>query len=431
VLAGLHRDMGLAGLWSHEETGNAWTYARDQRVAAFARAEGITWTELRQTGVQRRLKNRNGWARAWDRLMAKPSLASPQALAPLGPIESQGLPSAADLGLAADPCRLRQLGGRGRALATLNSFLDERGRDYRRAMSTPVAGAEACSRLSPFLAAGAISMREVSQATIARLGALRGDTSDDARARRGSLVSFAGRLRWHCHFMQKLESEPRIEFEAMHPAYADLRPTSDTALLAAYTKGETGFPFVDACLRALAATGWMNFRMRAMLMSFASYNLWLPWRDSGLHLARQFTDYEPGIHWPQAQMQSGTTGINTIRVYNVVKQGYDQDPDGVFVRRWIPELAHLSDEHIHEPWTAPGAERWLGQLYPRRIVDHEASARLARERIYAVRRGPTFAGAADAIQERHGSRKSGLPMTGQTRAATRKAKPKAQIEMDV
>ncbi len=89
-----------------------------------------------------------------------------------------------------------------------------------------------------------------------------------------------------------------------------------------------GYPFLDACMRSLRATGWLNFRMRAMVMSFASYNLWLPWRATGLHLARMFTDYEPGIHWSQVQMQSGTTGINTIRIYNVVKQGYDQDPRG-------------------------------------------------------------------------------------------------------
>jgi len=72
--------------------------------------------------------------------------------------------------------------------------------------------------------------------------------------------------------------------------------------------------FVDACMRALIQTGWINFRMRAMLVSFSSYHLWLHWREPGLHLARVFTDYEPGIHWSQVQMQSGTTGINTLRI---------------------------------------------------------------------------------------------------------------------
>ncbi|MFX9104969.1 FAD-binding domain-containing protein, partial [Acinetobacter baumannii] len=81
-----------------------------------------------------------------------------------------------------------------------------------------------------------------------------------------------------------------------------------------------------------------------------SYHLWLPWRETGLHLARRFVDYEPGIHWPQVQMQSGTTGINTMRIYNPVKQAYDQDPLGRFVRAYLPELACVPDAFIHEPW---------------------------------------------------------------------------------
>ena len=92
-------------------------------------------------------------------------------------------------------------------------------------------------------------------------------------------------------------------------------------------------------MRALIETGWVNFRMRAMLVSFASYHLWLHWKEPALHLARMFTDYEPGIHYAQVQMQSGTTGMNTVRCYSPVKQGMDHDRDGEFARRWLPELA--------------------------------------------------------------------------------------------
>ena len=87
-----------------------------------------------------------------------------------------------------------------------------------------------------------------------------------------------------------------------------------------------------------------------MLMSFASYHLWLPWRDSGLHLARLFVDYEPGIHWSQCQMQSGSTAINTVRVYNPIKQGQDHDLKGEFIRTWLPELRMVPDVYVHEPW---------------------------------------------------------------------------------
>ena len=118
-------------------------------------------------------------------------------------------------------------------------------------------------------------------------------------------------------------------------------------------------------MRYLDHGGWLNFRMRAMLVAVASYHLWLDWRDTGPHLARMFTDYEPGIHWPQMQMQSGTTGMNTVRIYNPVKQGTDQDPGGVFTRRWVPELAEIPDAFLQAPWGWEGAGRILGKRYPR------------------------------------------------------------------
>ncbi|MGR3466316.1 MAG: FAD-binding domain-containing protein, partial [Shimia sp.] len=131
------------------------------------------------------------------------------------------------------------------------------------------------------------------------------------------------------------------------------------------------------------------------------YHLWLDWRDSGMVLARLFTDYEPGIHWSQAQMQSGTTGMNTVRIYNPVKQGKDQDPEGVFTRRWVPELADVPPEHVQEPWKAGGVPG-----YPPPIVDVAQAAREARERIFALRRGGAFRAEAGAIVEKHASRKA-------------------------
>jgi deoxyribodipyrimidine photo-lyase len=227
------------------------------------------------------------------------------------------------------------------------------------------------------------------------------------------LQSFEGRLHWHCHFIQKLEDEPRIEFENLHQSYDGMRPSApDTARLTAWENGETGLPFLDACMRSLRATGWLNFRMRAMVMATASYHLWLDWHAPGQALARLFTDYEPGIHWSQVQMQSGTTGINTVRIYNPVKQGLDQDPTGAFTRRWVPELADIDDAFLHEPWKAQNAGKVLGARYPEPIVDHLTAAKVARERIWAVRRSDAFRAEADRIVGKHGSRKSGIPNRG-------------------
>jgi deoxyribodipyrimidine photo-lyase len=428
VLDHLRQTHGIAGLWSHEETGNDWTYQRDLAVKAWARQHGIIWHEMRQTGVQRRIASRDGWAKAWDKDMAQPITPPPVELSLFSDNYSSHIPTAAQLGLADDPCPFRQSGGRVAALRTLSSFMQQRGRKYRFQMSSPVTAFDACSRLSPYLTWGTLSMREVAQATWHKMRDSKQSDTPDSKSWHASMVSFSGRQHWHCHFIQKLEDEPRIEFENMHRAYDGLRPdVADPVRLDAWSTGNTGYPFVDACMRALNQHGWINFRMRAMLMSFASYHLWLPWRDSGLHLARKFVDYEPGIHWSQVQMQSGTTGINTARIYNPIKQGYDHDERGVFIRKYIPELASIPDAFIHEPWL------WLDvdkAAYPAPIVDCAVAAKAAREAIHQVRKRPDHQATSRQIVQKHGSRKSTKPITGIKRKTRPTSVNDQQLTMD-
>jgi deoxyribodipyrimidine photo-lyase len=173
--------------------------------------------------------------------------------------------------------------------------------------------------------------------------------------------------------------------------------------------------------------------MRAMLISFAAYHLWLDWRLFRDWLARQFIDYEPGIHVSQIQMQSGATGINTLRIYNPIKQGQDHDPEGVFIREWVPELRGLSNSSIHEPWTMPEMVQKecgcrLGIDYPLPIVDHKEAVRAARSKFAALRQRDDYWAQSKEVLRRHGSRKGG---GRNPRPQRKKTKPNPQTELQL
>jgi deoxyribodipyrimidine photo-lyase len=404
VLERIHSAVGIARLLAHEETGNLWTFQRDIAVRAFCTRHGISFKEFSQTGVIRGAGARDRWAAHFGRFASAPVVAEPVRLTAVQAAKVAGLPTAETLGLREDGCDAPQLGTRAAALGLLDSFLAGRGANYRRGMSSPLSGAECCSRLSVPLATGAVSVREVLQGLYAARREL-AETPPDLRAVPVTAVdSLIARLHWRGHFMQKLETEPELEIRSFHPAHQGARTTTapGNPMFAAWAAGLSGIPFVDACMRGLIATGWLNFRMRAMLQSFASYHLGLDWRVSGEHLARLFSDYEPGIHWPQVQMQSGQTGINTPRIYNPVKQGLDQDPEGQFIRRWIPELAEVPLPLLQTPWLARGCD--LG-AYPPPIVDLAAAARSAKARLTVLRRTAGYREASLEVFRKHGSRK--------------------------
>lgn len=417
----------LAGLWSHEETGNLASYARDRAVAGWCREHGVTWTELPQIGVVRRLRDRDHWNAEWEAFMRADVAPLPDVVPDLPAALAELVGPVPETPAEASPF---QRGGRRAGVAVLRDFLDGRAAQYRGGISSPLKAPTACSRLSPYLAWGNVSMREVVRATRARAAEF-ADLPREQRPARllASLRAFESRLHWHCHFIQKLESEPSIEVRNMHRGYDGLREADfDRSRFEAWARGETGVPLVDACMAMLQQTGWLNFRMRAMLMSFAAYQLWLHWREPGLHLARLFTDYEPGIHWPQVQMQSGVTGINALRVYNPVKQARDHDPDGVFVRRWLPALRQVPDAWLFEPWKMPDNVQaacgvHIGRDYPAPVVEPESGLRAARARIAEWRKRPGLKDEAQRVFLQHGSRKGPTARRRQPARSSTTAQP--------
>ncbi len=421
ILSSLRKEYDFDRLYSHEETGIGWTFERDISVAKWCKENDIIWHETPQNGVVRGLKNRDKrQATIRQRLFESDPLAPPEDIK--FPSQFNSLCANRSIARAEDFFNLKEYPyirwdnmqniSEGAAQRDLHSFLENRGLGYSGGISSPNSAFTHGSRLSVHIAWGTISLRRIFHETYKAKIRRKADDNTQSGQWGRSLRAFSSRLHWHDHFIQRLESAPEMEFQSLNPAYENIIYQDDTAKLEAWKYGRTGFPIIDACMRCLQAIGFLNFRMRAMVVSFAIFGLHLSWKTIHPHLAQIFLDYEPGIHIAQLQMQAGIVGINTIRVYNPTKQIIDQDPDCIFIRKWIDELSEFSPAEIQN------YEQIILGNYPAPIVDFKSNAKAMKDQIFAIRRSFEGKKASQTVLDLHGSRR------GPRKSKRKKAQPK-------
>ena len=375
---------------SYQEIGNNLTFERDMYLLDFFKKNNIKWIQHKTNGVIRGLKSRKDWKKKWvDEMNSKISLSD---LNLIDKTEVDIPKKIKSYSLNINNDKNFQPGGETYAWMYINSFLKERHKGYTKNISSPINSRTSCSRLSPYITYGNVSSKQVYQFF--------------SKSKNRDIRSFLSRLQWRCHFMQKFDDEPSMEFDNINTAYNSIRNEYNKDLISKWREGKTGIPIIDACMRCLDKTGYLNFRMRAMIVSFAAFNLWQNWKNFSHFLARKFLDYEPGIHYSQIQMQSAVTGINTVRIYNPIKNSVLLDPDGQFIKKWVSELKFIPKEYIHEPWKMTKIEQEMynfsiNENYFSSIIDIEKSRKSASEKIWEIRKGSKSKIYANKIIKKH------------------------------
>lgn len=379
----LAQELGVAAVYANHDY-EPQARARDEAVAQTLTRAGIGFVSFKDQVIFERseILTQAGkpyavftpYKNAWLRRVGNADLASLDCQPRPGqlacPPQAQGIPALAEIGFSVSNfAQLALPAGMQGGQKLLERFLPHL-QAYHEARDFPAK--PGVSYLSTHLRFGTVSIRQLARTAWEQRGNLGADT-------------WLNELIWREFYMQILWHRPDVVEHDFRPEYAALRwehgPAADV-LFAAWCKGRTGYPLVDAAMRQLAQTGYMHNRLRMLTASFLTKDLGIDWRRGERFFAQHLNDFDlaannGGWQW------SASTGCDAqpwFRIFNPITQSKKFDPQGTFIRRYIPELARLPDTAIHAPWLAPvhvltGAGCLIGRDYPAPIVDH-AQARV-------------------------------------------------------
>ncbi|WP_180850446.1 FAD-binding domain-containing protein [Bacillus sp. UMB0893] len=354
ALSALFKTYGPFTLYAYEEKAGPRVHDRNARVREWMIERGIRFLEypINEKNSGRNIQDR------WSGFCRSEPFSSPERVEVPKTIPESffiGAEKLKSFPVGGKPIRFGQQGGEQQALETLETFLEERFHLYEEHGSNLLQSTVSSSRLSPYLAWGNISFHTVVQKTSIKI-----ENCDNLFLVK-QLTSFQERLkeRW-----KLMEQENVFDFEPS----PDEKDTGD-GLFLRWFEGQTGIPMIDATMNCLHKTGWIPSKYRSMLVSFAVNTLSLNVQKCSDALAALFLDYEPIIHFHQIQKMSE-------KVQNPVKIGKKEDPDGAFIKRYLPSLENVPVKHIHEPWHYPG---FFHLNYQAPIVDVKKANQAARK----------------------------------------------------